>query len=181
MLSSATVRHFAQVFSLLTTTVKPSIATGNSINSTPAFLQSSASFDLIGRDALEMSVSPEQNFLKPPPVPLVPTGTFTPGLDFAKSSATALLIGATVLEPSIVIFPDRFDGALAGSLAGSFIAVVAAGVVAPVVVGLVSLPPLQDASVAASVTPATKVTTLRLIFFLDIIGNLVGTKSVTVD
>ena len=50
----------------------------------------------------------------------------------------------------------------------------AAGVVAAVgVVGVVGVsPPPQDARVAASVTPATKVKTLRLIFFLDIIKIL---------
>ena len=49
-----------------------------------------------------MSVSPRQNFLKPPPVPEMPTVTLTlPLVDLWKSSATASVIGNTVLEPSI--------------------------------------------------------------------------------
>src|SRR5512147_3181981 len=50
-----------------------------------------------------MSVSPRQNFLKPPPVPEIPTVTFTaPFLAFWYSSATASVTGKTVLEPSIL-------------------------------------------------------------------------------
>ena len=50
-----------------------------------------------------MSVSPRQNFLKPPPVPEMPTVTLTsPFLAFWNSSATASVIGYTVLEPSIL-------------------------------------------------------------------------------
>lgn len=48
-----------------------------------------------------MSVSPRQNFLKPPPVPETPTVTFTPRWAFWNSSATASVIGYTVDEPSI--------------------------------------------------------------------------------
>jgi hypothetical protein len=56
----------------------------------------------IGRDALEMSVSPRQNFLNPPPVPDIPTVTLTCCFfAFWKSSATASVTGNTVLEPSI--------------------------------------------------------------------------------
>ena len=40
-----------------------------------------------------MSVSPTQNFLKPPPVPLKATGTWTPALAVWKSSATSSVIG----------------------------------------------------------------------------------------
>ena len=50
---------------------------------------------------------PAQNFLNPPPVPLVPTVTRIPrpsGVR-ANSSARALMIGATVLEPSMTIVP----------------------------------------------------------------------------
>src|SRR5687767_14774895 len=71
--------------------------------STPAARQSSISFLRIGREALEISVSPRQNFLKPPPVPEMPTVTLTaPFLAFWKSSATASVTGKTVLEPSIL-------------------------------------------------------------------------------
>ena len=45
----------------------------------PAFLQIAASSSLIGREASEMSVSPAQNFSKPPPVPEMPTVTLTLG------------------------------------------------------------------------------------------------------
>jgi hypothetical protein len=66
--------------------------------------------------------------------------------------------------------PDRLEAAGAGS----FIAVVdvAAGVVAPVVGAVGVLLPLQEARAVASVTPATNLTTLRLILFLDIIEIL---------
>ena len=51
-----------------------------------------------------MSVSPRQNFLKPPPVPDMPTVTRTlPRLEIWNSSANASEIGNTVLEPSILI------------------------------------------------------------------------------
>ena len=49
-----------------------------------------------------MSVSPRQNFLNPPPVPEIPTVTLIDCFfAFWKSSATASVIGNTVLEPSI--------------------------------------------------------------------------------
>jgi hypothetical protein len=48
----------------------------------------------MGREALLMSVSPRQNFLKPPPVPEMPTVTLTAFfLDFWKSSATPSVMG----------------------------------------------------------------------------------------
>ncbi len=51
-----------------------------------------------------MSVSPRQNFLNPPPVPEMPTVTrILPRLAIWNSSATASVIGNTVLEPSILI------------------------------------------------------------------------------
>jgi hypothetical protein len=66
-------------------------------------LQASISDSLIGRDALEMSVSPAQNFSNPPPVPEVPTVTFTPLFSAWKSSAASVSNGATVLDPSMRI------------------------------------------------------------------------------
>ena len=61
-----------------TTTVSASLATWSSVYSTPFSSQTGASSSsLIGREALEMSVSPAQNFSKPPPVPEVPTETLT--------------------------------------------------------------------------------------------------------
>jgi hypothetical protein len=56
---------------------------------------------LIGRDASLMCVSPRQNFWNPPPVPDTPTVTRTFGCFFWNSSATASVMGNTVLDPSI--------------------------------------------------------------------------------
>ena len=53
-----------------------------------------------------MSVSPAQNFSKPPPVPDVPTVICTSGFSSWNSSAAASANGATVEEPSIAIVPD---------------------------------------------------------------------------
>jgi hypothetical protein len=69
---------FAQSFFLLVTTVNASNATGISINSIPAALHFLISFAFIGREAFEITVSPRQNFLKPPPVPETPTVTLIP-------------------------------------------------------------------------------------------------------
>ena len=74
-LSSATVSCLTKVFFGLTTTVSASNATGSSKYSMPALAQSAISALRIGREAFEMSVSPRQNFLKPPPVPEMPTVT----------------------------------------------------------------------------------------------------------
>src|SRR5688572_19862354 len=54
----------------------------------------------MGREASEMSISSRQNFWNPPPVPEMPTVTLVPGFAFWNSSATASVIGYTVLEPS---------------------------------------------------------------------------------
>jgi len=68
---------------------------------TPALAHSSISRRVIGREAFCTSVSPRQNLRKPPPVPEMPTVTLTAlRLDFWNSSATASVIGNTVLEPS---------------------------------------------------------------------------------
>src|SRR4051812_16089875 len=71
-----------------------------------ALSQSGASSSgLIGRDASEMSVSPAQNFSKPPPVPEMPTVTWTSGCSSLNSSAAASANGPTVDEPSMAILP----------------------------------------------------------------------------
>src|SRR5687767_10524872 len=75
----------------------------------PDFWQAATSVSLIGREASAISISPRQNFWKPPPVPEMPTVTRVPGLAFWNSSATASLIGNTVLEPSSVTRPDADD------------------------------------------------------------------------
>ena len=62
----------------------------------------------MGRDASEITVSLEQNFLNPPPVPEMPTTARTlPPVRSPNSSATASVIGNTVDEPSIGMSPDR--------------------------------------------------------------------------
>src|SRR5262245_58542106 len=81
-----------------------------------AFAQASASVDLIGRDAPAIAISPAQNFLKPPPVPETPMVTLA-GLDFWNSSATASVIGYTVLEPSMAITLGAGAGAAGAGLA----------------------------------------------------------------
>ena len=91
---------------LLVTTAMPSLATWTSSYLIPAFSQTGASSSsLIARDASEMSVSPAQNFSKPPPVPDWPTVTWTLGCSSLKSSPAASANGKTVEEPSIRIVP----------------------------------------------------------------------------
>ena len=94
--------------SVFVTTAMPSLATWTSSYLIPFFLQTgTSSSGLIGREASEMSVSPAQNFSKPPPVPEVPTVIFTSGFSPWKASCAAWANGATVLEPSILIVPER--------------------------------------------------------------------------
>ena len=82
----------------------------------PAFLQAAASSGLIGREASEMSVSPAQKRWNPPPVPATPTVMLTRGLVVAKRSAASCMSGPTVLEPSALIDPVRFEAGPAGRL-----------------------------------------------------------------
>ncbi len=107
--SSATERHVAQLFCWLTTTVRASFATVNARHEpTLLVLQDCASEILIGREAFERSVSPLQKRWKPPPVPEMPTVTFTfdaPARE--KSSAAAVVYGPTVEDPSAVTEPPR--------------------------------------------------------------------------
>ncbi len=78
------------------------MAIGISMNSMLFSAQSSISSVRIGREAPVMSVSPRQNFLKPPPVPERPTVTrVLPAAAIWNSSAMASEIGNTVDEPSI--------------------------------------------------------------------------------
>src|SRR5687767_1014137 len=93
----------AQVLLGWTTTASPSYATGSSRYEMPADRQASISLREIGRDAFEITVSPRQNFWNPPPVPESPTVTRCPAFCFWNSSATASVIGNTVLEPSIAM------------------------------------------------------------------------------
>ena len=92
----------------------PSYATGISMNSMPDLAQASTSLALIGREASLMSISPRQNFWKPPPVPEMPTVTLTPWLAFWNSSATASLMGKTVLDPSSVTSAEPAGSRAAG-------------------------------------------------------------------
>ena len=98
-----------KVFSLLVTTASPSSPTRTSIYSTSSSAQSLTSDSLIGRDASDMSVSPAQNFLNPPPVPETPTVTRTSFAILLNSSATASVTGNTVLEPSTLTSPERLE------------------------------------------------------------------------
>ncbi len=54
-----------------------------------------------------MSISPTQNFSKPPEVPASPTLILTFGLSSLNSSAAAWANGNTVLDPSTLMVPDR--------------------------------------------------------------------------
>ena len=92
--------------SLDVTTVRASVATWNSVYSTPFSSQIAISSSLIGREALEMSVWPRQNFSKPPPVPEVATETFTAEFTPLNSSLAADVRGSTVDEPSAMTSPD---------------------------------------------------------------------------
>src|SRR3990172_1465258 len=65
----------------------------------PATLHASRSEILIGLEASARSISPRQNFWKPPPVPLKATTTWRVGV--LNSPAHAAVIGYTVLLPSI--------------------------------------------------------------------------------
>ena len=65
------------------------MATCSSRYSTPFVAQIAFSLSLIGRDALEMSRSPAQKVLKPPPVPEVAMVTFT-GDDAAAPNCSAI-------------------------------------------------------------------------------------------
>ena len=54
-----------------------------------------------------MTVSPAQNFSKPPPVPDFADEISTSGFSPLNCSATAVVSGPTVLEPSMRSEPDR--------------------------------------------------------------------------
>ncbi len=70
----------------------------------PAFSHAAISVAEIARDALDISVSPRQNFSKPPPVPEIPIEIFTrPEVVDSKYLAVTAMSGYTVLEPSILI------------------------------------------------------------------------------
>ncbi len=89
--SCSTVRHVAQVFCLLTTIAIPSFATVNAMERIPLSEQILFSEALIGRDAFARSISPRQKRSKPPPVPEMPTVTFTFLCSFLKPSAAAVV------------------------------------------------------------------------------------------
>ena len=111
------VRSSTKSLSGFTTTERPSQPTSISTNSMPLAAQLSCSELLIARDALEMSVSPAQKRLKPPPVPETPTCTRTFGATARNSSATASEMGKTVLDPSMPTSPERLLRSSSGSKA----------------------------------------------------------------
>src|SRR4028118_546168 len=75
LLSSLMVKHFTKEFFRLTMTAIPSRAIGSSTKSIPFFLHLVISSSLMGREAPTISISPAQNLLMPPPVPLEATLT----------------------------------------------------------------------------------------------------------
>jgi hypothetical protein len=77
------------------------------VYSTPPSAQSFSSSGSIEREALEMSVSPAQNFSNPPLVPAAPTVASISGFSSPNNSTAASANGCTVLEPSIEIEPER--------------------------------------------------------------------------
>ena len=72
----------------------------------PCSSQESSSFCLTGREESETWVSFAQKALNPAPVPVDATLTRTLGWSLLNSSATASLMGKTVLEPATAISPD---------------------------------------------------------------------------
>ena len=105
MIASCSVVTHCSGFAVFTTTDSASFATVTKSNSIPFSAQSAASSSLIKREAFEASVSPLQNFSKPPPVPEMLTETRTPGLTSMNNSAATSEAGPTVEEPSITIEP----------------------------------------------------------------------------
>src|SRR6478672_12330301 len=94
---------------------------------TPAAAHVAISAARIGREASEMSVSPLQKRLNPPPVPEMPTVTRTlPRFWIWYSSATASVIGNTVLEPStlMVCAPTILDAVRASRPAPTHVAAI---------------------------------------------------------
>ena len=78
----------------------------NATHLIPLLWQLAYSEALIARDAFARSISPRQNFSKPPPVPEMPTVIADPGWTLRySSSAAAVVQGPTVLEPSAVMLP----------------------------------------------------------------------------
>src|SRR5699024_4297045 len=100
--SSSNVKSSTKSLAGLTATVKPSVATRNSVHSIPASSRASISSCSIPRDALANCAEPSINALKPDPVPLPPSSTATPW-SALKSSTKRLSIGNTVDEPSPAI------------------------------------------------------------------------------
>ena len=72
-----------------------------------------------------MSISPAQNFSKPPPVPDSPTVILTSGFSCWNCSAAAWASGKTVLEPSTAMVAGHLLAALGA--AGAFLAATAGG------------------------------------------------------
>src|ERR687897_530161 len=103
--SSAVVRHVAHVFCGLIARVIPSFATVKATHLMPFSLHWAYSEALIALEAFARSISPRQNFSKPPPVPEIPTVMRTFGWTFRYISAAEVVHGPTVLEPSAVMLP----------------------------------------------------------------------------
>ena len=77
------------------------------MNSTPFSSHTgTSSATSIGLEASEICVSPLQNASKPSLVPAPPTSMRASGFCSRNSSAAAWVIGCTVLEPSMLMFPE---------------------------------------------------------------------------
>ncbi len=94
----------AQVLSRLAITAMPSFATWSSRNSIRSFAHAATSSSSIGREAFVISISPAQNFSKPPPVPDAPTVIRTPGLCRAEALGGS---GGERLQRARSVDPDR--------------------------------------------------------------------------
>jgi hypothetical protein len=105
--TSSTVISVAQSLSLLTTTVRASVAAISSMYSTSLSAHSSSSSGWIGRLALLKSVRPSQKkFEKPPPEPVELMSMLTSGFSLSNSSPIADISGKTVLDPAMLISPE---------------------------------------------------------------------------
>ena len=135
----------------------------------PAALQRSSSFCLIGREASETSHSLAPRALNPLPVPWPLTEMLTLGKLLLNFSLARLEMGSTVLEPSIVIFPER----LALSLFAT------SGVVA-VFEGSVAFGVPQPAATANNDVKKTKFKIVRVIRLSDMrVGVLEAFQSLS--
>src|SRR3972149_7170590 len=112
--SSALVTLVSQVFSLLTVIASASIPTWKPIGSrgVARAAQFSTSLSLIGREALEISVSPAlQKRSKPAPVPTESIVRLPENPSSSKRCFMRSESGKTVEEPAVTMSPETASGA----------------------------------------------------------------------